>query len=523
MSADTPRLDREQARREALRLKMTRRPLGFSGRLARAFLESKLTPLLVVFSLLLGGFAVLITPREEEPQIKVPMIDVFLAMPGASASEVERRLVSPVEKALSEIENNEYVYSTTQPSGGMVIVRFKVGTDPDQAAVRVHTKLAELQSSLPPGAMPPVVVSRGIDDVPAVAYTLWSADASSMQLRQVADELQVELKRHERVAQVWVLGGQRRVVRVTFDRDRLAAHQVSLLQAYQALAGLNWRLPAGSFTADDREVPVEVGSLFRSADEVGSAVIAVYGGRPVYLREIATVADGPEEPTQYVWMLAGAGAAHKGLPPGADASAVTVAVAKKPGTNAVAMVRDLDRWVERMKGPVIPSNVSITKTRDYGSTANEKSSELIFHMALATLSVVLLMAFALGRREAVVVAVAVPATLALTLASSYLFGYTLNRVTLFALIFAIGILVDDAIVVVENIHRHYELGWGEPRQATFFAVDEVGNPTILATFAVVGALLPLALVSGLMGPYMRPIPINASAAMIFSMVVAFVV
>ncbi|HNX51891.1 MAG TPA: efflux RND transporter permease subunit, partial [Thermoanaerobaculaceae bacterium] len=368
-----------------------------------------------------------------------------------------------------------------------------------------------------------VVVSRGIDDVPAVAYTLWSADASSMQLRQVADELQVELKRHERVAQVWVLGGQRRVVRVTFDRDRLAAHQVSLLQAYQALAGLNWRLPAGSFTADDREVPVEVGSLFRSADEVGSAVIAVYGGRPVYLREIATVADGPEEPTQYVWMLAGAGAAHKGLPPGADASAVTVAVAKKPGTNAVAMVRDLDRWVERMKGPVIPSNVSITKTRDYGSTANEKSSELIFHMALATLSVVLLMAFALGRREAVVVAVAVPATLALTLASSYLFGYTLNRVTLFALIFAIGILVDDAIVVVENIHRHYELGWGEPRQATFFAVDEVGNPTILATFAVVGALLPLALVSGLMGPYMRPIPINASAAMIFSLVVAFVV
>lgn len=520
--AETPRIDREQARREALRLKMTRRPLGASGRIARAFLTSKLTPLLVVFSLLVGAFAVLVTPREEEPQIKVPMIDVFLAMPGATAQEVERRLTSPVEKALSEIENSEYVYSTTQPSGGMVIVRFKVGTDPDQAAVRVHTKVAELAPHLPPGALPPVVVPRGIDDVPAVAYTLWSESGTPMLLRQVADELATELKRHDRVAQVWVLGGQRRVVRVTFDRDRLAAHHVSLLQAFQALAGLNWRLPAGAFASGDREMAVDVGSLFRSAEEVGNAVIAVYGGRPVYLREIASVVDGPEEPAQYVWMLGGAGATEPRLH-AADAPAVTVAVAKKPGTNAVDLVRDLDRRIARLQGPVIPSDVNVTKTRDYGFTANEKSSELIFHMALATLSVVILMAFALGRREAIVVAVAVPATLALTLASSYLFGYTLNRVTLFALIFAIGILVDDAIVVVENIHRHYELGWGEPRQATVFAVDEVGNPTILATFTVVAALLPLAFVSGLMGPYMRPIPINASAAMLFSLLVAFVV
>jgi len=521
--AGTPPIDREQARREALRLKMTRRPLGASGRIARAFLTSKLTPLLVVFSLLVGAFAVLITPREEEPQIKVPMIDVFLAMPGATASEVERRLTSPVEKALSEIENTEYVYSTTQPSGGMVIVRFKVGSDPDQAAARVHTKVAELAPQLPPGALPPVVVPRGIDDVPVVAYTLWSASASPMQLRQVADELATELKRHDRVAQVWVLGGQRRVVRVTFDRNLLAAHHVSLLQAYQALAGLNWRLPAGSFASGDREMAVDVGSLFRSAEEVGNAVIAVYGGRPVYLREIAAVVDGPEEPAQYAWMIGGAGGSRYGLAAGTDAAAVTVAVAKKPGTNAVDMVRDLNRRLERLKGPVIPSDVNLTKTRDYGFTANEKSSELIFHMALATLSVVVLMAFALGRREALVVAVAVPATLALTLASSFLFGYTLNRVTLFALIFAIGILVDDSIVVVENIHRHYELGWGEPRQSTVYAVDEVGNPTILATFTVVAALLPLAFVSGLMGPYMRPIPINASAAMLFSLVVAFVV
>jgi multidrug efflux pump subunit AcrB len=501
------------ARREALRLKMTRRPLGASGRLAKAFLESKLTPLLVVASLLLGAFSILITPREEEPQIKVPMIDVLVGMPGASPEEVERRVVSPVEKALYEIPNVEYVYSISQPSGGMVIVRFLVGTDPDQAVVRVQAKLGELAPSLPPGALPPAVAPRSIDDVPVAAWTLWSNDVSPVALRQVADELKSRLTRHPQVAQVTVLGGQRRVVRVTFDRDRLAAYNLSLVQAFQALSGLNWRLPAGSFSTGNTETLVEVGSLFRRAEDVGSAVVGAFSGKPVYLRDVASVADGPEEASQYAWMLT----------QGVDAPAVTIAVAKKPGTNAVELVRDLDARFASLKGPVIPSNVHVTKTRDYGHTANEKSSELIFHVGLATLSVVLLMALFLGRREAVVVLVAVPATLALTLFSSYLFGYTLNRVTLFALIFAIGILVDDAIVVVENIHRHYELGWGEPRLATVYAVDEVGNPTILATFAVVAALLPLAFVSGLMGPYMRPIPVNASAAMVFSLLVAFVV
>ena len=493
---------------------MTRRPLGASGRIAKAFLESKLTPLLVVAALLLGAFAILVTPREEEPQIKVPMIDVLVALPGATAEEVERRVVSPVEKALYQIPNVDFVYSTSQPSGGIVIVRFLVGTDPDQAIVRVHTKIAELQPNLPPGALPPVVVPRGIDDVPVAAYTLFSKDATPMQLRQIAEEVKADFARHPRVAQVTVLGGQRRVLNVTFDRDRLASYSVSLVQAYGSLSGLNWRLPAGSFASGNAEVPVEVGSLFRRAEDVGSAVIGVVNGKPVWLRDVATVADGPEEPAQYAWMLA---------KDGEDAPAVTLAVAKKPGTNAVELVKDLDGRLEDLRGPVVPSNVGVQKTRDYGRTADEKSSELIFHVGLATLSVVLLMALFLGRREAVVVLVAVPATLALTLFASYLFGYTLNRVTLFALIFAIGILVDDAIVVVENVHRHYELGWGEPRLTTVYAVDEVGNPTILATFAVVAALLPLAFVSGLMGPYMRPIPVNASAAMVFSLLVAFVV
>lgn len=506
-----------------MRLRMARRPLGASGRIAKAFLESKLTPLLVVFSLLLGAFAVIVTPREEEPQIKVPMVDVFVGFPGATAQEVERRLITPLEKALYEIPNVEYSYATSQPSGGMIIVRFLVGTDPDQAVVRVHSKVAELAPSLPPGAMTPVVVPRSIDDVPVVAYTLWSESEPPVALRQVGEELKNELTRHPRVAQVWVLGGQRRVVRVTFDKDRLAAHHVSLLQAYQAVASLNWSLPAGSYSQADREVLVDVSAFFRSAQEVANAVVAVYGGRPVFLKDVAEVADGPEEPSQYAWMVGGPAGHEKGVPAGVVAPAVTVAVAKKPGTNAVQLVRELDSHLNALQGKIIPSSVRVTKTRDYGFTANEKSSELIEHMAIATFAVVLLMAFALGRREAIVVAVAVPATLALTLASSYLFGYTLNRVTLFALIFAIGILVDDAIVVVENIHRHYELGWAPPRQATVFAVDEVGNPTILATFTVVAALLPLAFVSGLMGPYMRPIPINASAAMLFSLLVAFVV
>jgi len=517
----------DRTRREALRLRQSKKPLGFAGRVAHSFLESKLTPLLVVASLLLGTFAVMSTPREEEPQIKVPMVDVFVGLPGADAEEVSNRLVAPLEKALYEIPGVDHVYSTSQPSGGMIIVRYLVGTDPDRAALAVHTKLAEHAGDLPPGATPPLVVPRGIDDVPAVAYTLWSERASALDLRRVATELRAELVRHPRVAQVTVLGGLRRAVAVRFDRERLAAHQVSVLQVVQALGGLDWRLPAGDFSAGDVDTEVEVGSFFRSADDVGAAVVGVYptpsGQRPVYLRDVATIRDGADDPSQYVWITAGAAGGEKQLPSGLDVPAVTLAIAKKPGTNAVVLVRELDTLIEHLRGATIPADVTVTKTRDYGFTADEKSNELMKHLGLATLSVVLLMAFALGRREAVVVAVAVPVTLALTLAASFMFGYTLNRVTLFALIFAIGILVDDAIVVVENVHRHYRLGWTHPREATIYATDEVGNPTILATFTVIGALMPLAFVSGLMGPYMRPIPINASAAMLFSLLVAFVV
>ncbi len=514
----------EQARREALRLKMTRRKLGIAGRIGRGFLESKLTPLIIVGSLLLGGFALLVTPSEEEPQIKVPMIDVMVGFPGATAEEVENRVITPLEKLLYEIENVEYIYSISRPSGGFIVVRFLVGSDPDQAAVRVHNKIASVVDEFPEGLIPPVVKPRTIDDVPVVAYTLWGSNATSTELRRVADELKVEITKHPRVAQVSVIGGQRRVVRVDFDRERLASYNVSLLQAYQALQSVNRRLPAGSTAVANTEILVDVGEFLADSRDVANVVVGADAGGPVYLKDVAVIADGPEEPSSYVWLGSGPGAPEKGLErAGLDVPAVTLSVAKKPGTNAVDMVTDIDRVLARLEGRVIPSNIEILKTRDYGATAKEKSDELLTHLWSATLAVILLMWITLSRREAIVVAVVIPVTLALTLAASYFFGYTLNRVSLFALVFSIGILVDDAIVVVENIHRHIQLRWGKAKQATIYAVDEVGNPTILATFAIISALMPLAFVRGLMGPYMRPIPINASAAMLFSLGVAFTI
>jgi multidrug efflux pump subunit AcrB len=509
-------------------LERARRPLGFAGRMAAAFLDSKLTPLLVAAALFLGFVAVVATPREEEPQIQVPMVDVFLTLPGASASEVENQLVGPVERVLAEIPEIEHLYATSRPSGALVIARFRVGTSPDRASVAVHTQLARLQGSLPVGSLPPLVVPRGIDDVPVVAYTLWSEELPPAELDRSALELRELFKRHPQVATVHLLGRAAREVTVTLDLERLAARNLTPAEVANRLGAQHVDIPLGTAPQQNREVVFELHSRFASAEELKRALVGVRAGpkgasEPIYLEDVATVRDGPAEPEAYVWMTGGAAAAVRGLRPELDTPALTLAVAKQPGSSAIDLVRDLDQLLAKARGTWLPSQLQVTKTRDYGSTALEKSNELMKHLALATVSVVALMAVALGRREAIVVGVAVPVTLALTLAASYFFGYTLNRVTLFALIFAIGILVDDAIVVVENIHRHYQLGWAPPQQATIYATDEVGNPTILATLTVVAALLPLASVSGLMGPYMRPIPVNASAAMLFSLLVAFVV
>ena len=500
--------------------------IGISGKIAKAFIKSKLTPLLVIAALLLGFFAVTMTPREEEPQIVVPMIDVFVNYPGASAREVEERVTIPMEKLLSEIKGVEYVYSTVKPGFNMTIVRFYVGEDMEDSLVKLYNKLMSNYDRIPPGVSQPMVKAKSIDDVPVLSLTLWSKSPqyTGYELRRVAMELCGELKKNANVSEVSVIGGHRRQVRVTLDPQRLRAYSLSAFQIMNALEKSNIVVHSGAFSANNRETIVETGRFLKNAEDVGNLVINVFNGRPVYLRDIAKITDGPEEPSHYVFMSMGPAAAKKGLT-GESAGqydAVTIAIAKQKGANASVVAEEALKKVEALKKQLIPHDVQVTVTRNYGETAKEKSDELLYHMLIATVSVIILIAIFLGWRESIVVAVAVPVTLALTLLINYLYGYTLNRVTLFALIFSIGILVDDAIVVVENINRHFKMHKIEPLTAVY-AVDEVGNPTILATFTVIAALLPMAFVSGLMGPYMRPIPVGASAAMLFSLLVAFIV
>ena len=500
--------------------------IGVSGKIAHAFIQSKLTPLIVIASLLLGLFAVVVTPREEEPQIVVPMIDVYVTYPGASAKEVEERVTRPMEKLLWEIKGVEYIYSIVKPGFNLTIVRFYVGESMEESLVKLYNKLMSNYDRIPPGVSQPMVKAKSIDDVPILSLTLWSESPriSGYELRRVALELCTEIKKDQNVAEFTVIGGQRRQARVILDPARLKAYNTSGFQIMEALGKSNVSLPSGAYPSGNREILVDTGGLLASIDEVGRVVVGVANGRPVYLKDVAMLQDGPEEPGNYVFMGLGPASQRKGIAgnPAGQNEAVTIAIAKKKGSNASVVALEALAKVEALKGHLIPSDVNVTVTRNYGETAKEKSDELLEHMLIATISVIILIALALGAREAIVVAVAVPVTLALTLLINYLYGYTLNRVTLFALIFSIGILVDDAIVVVENIHRHFKQHGIGVDQAVK-AVDEVGNPTILATWTVIAALLPMAFVSGLMGPYMRPIPVGASAAMLFSLLVAFIV
>jgi multidrug efflux pump subunit AcrB len=501
------------------------REFGISGTIAKAFIKSKLTPLMVIAALLLGVFAVLVTPREEEPQIVVPMIDVMVAFPGASAKEVEERVTNPMEKFLWEIKGVEYIYSIVKPGMNLTIVRFYVGENMEDSLVNLYTKLMSHFDKIPPGASQPLVRPKSIDDVPILTLTMWDGQSrySGYELRRLAVELGNELKKDQNVSELTVTGGLRRQVSVRLDPARLSAYTISGLQIMGALQKANFILPSGAFPADNREFLVETGGFLEDLEAVGDIVVTVADGRPVYLRDVATLSDGPEEPADYVFMGFGPAAEKKGLTPAAgQTEAVTIALAKKKGANASLVAEQALAKLEALQNTLIPEGVQVTVTRNYGDTAKEKSDELLDHMLIATISVIILIALFLGWRESIVVAVAVPVTLALTLLTNYLYGYTLNRVTLFALIFSIGILVDDAIVVVENIHRHFKLHKISPLTA-ILAVEEVGNPTILATFTVIAALLPMAFVSGLMGPYMRPIPVGASAAMFFSLLVAFIV
>jgi multidrug efflux pump subunit AcrB len=500
--------------------------LGIAGRLAHTFINSKLTPLFIAASLAVGIFAVAIIPREEEPQILVPMLDITTAMPGASPAEVEERVTLPIENLVHQISGVEYVYSTSSPGQSLVIVRFLVGTSQEDALIKVYSKLYSNFDHMPQGVSQPIVKARSIDDVPILALTLWGQNYNGYQLRAIAEEVQHNIGQISDVSESNIIGGLPRTMRVVLSTEKLNGYGLSPMVIVGHLQAANASVQAGSFSENNQEIRVDAGNTFTSREDLEAVVVGVVHGHPVYLRDVAEkIIDGPSDPTDYVvyGMTAGGtktSAAMHQYP------AVTITVAKRKGTNATDIANAVLARVHEMQGVTIPNDVTITTTRNYGETAKAKSDELLEHLLLATLSVTLLVALFLGWRESGVVLLAIPVTLALTMSVFYFLGYTINRVTLFALIFSIGILVDDAIVVVENIVRHFRLHENQHRSSIDVAVEavaEVGNPTILATFAVLAAVLPMAFVRGLMGPYMRPIPVGASAAMLFSLLVAFVV
>jgi multidrug efflux pump subunit AcrB len=498
--------------------------LGLSGRLAAAFQANPLTPVIALLGLMLGIVAVLITPREEEPQIDVTMANVFVPFAGASARDVEQLVSTPLEQKLLEIEGVKHVYSTSRPGMAILTVEYTVGVDRQPAIVRLYNQVYSNQDWLPPGlgVGQPLIKPKGIDDVPVMAVTLWTDDAlrGATELAEVAHTLETELKRVKGTRDVYTIGAPERVVAVTLDAARLAAFDLSVADLVQALQAANAVRQVGERVGGGRAVPVTAGTFLADAGAVSGLVVGLRNGLPLRLADVAEVRAGADLATRYAWHGAPPGRAG---PATGVAPAVTIAIAKQPGSNAADITGAIAARLAQLQGELIPEGVHATITRDYGRTATDKAQKLIQKLVFATGSVVLLVLFALGWREAIVVGSAVVLTLAITLFASKAMGFTLNRVSLFALIFSIGILVDDAIVVVENIHRHMARGGKSLLEAIPPAVDEVGGPTILATFTVIAALMPMAFVSGLMGPYMRPIPINASVGMLLSLAIALVV
>jgi multidrug efflux pump subunit AcrB len=496
---------------------MKSQKLGFAGRLSQTFIHSKLTPVIAITSILMGLMAVYFTPKEEEPQISVPMIDISTPAPGFTAEEVERKVTEPIERAVWGLDGVEYVYSGSQAHGSLVTVRFKVGEPMEPSLVKIHHKLMTIQNELPASVLPSQVKSFSIDDVPFLVLSFSSEKLNDFELRTRVAPLARELSSTPDLARVELLGGQKRSIRVIADPKKMQDRGVSLLSLYQSLKSNDALSSSGKNWSDQDVVDVEVGGRLRSRDDVAHIAIGQRAGRVVLIQDVAQVIDGPEE------IVRGSTLIEKGHSP---VRAVSIVLAKRKGTNVVTLSKELleraDTFLAEQKGT--SADLKMTVVRDYGSTAEDKSNELIEHLLLATLSVSVLIAIFMGIRASLVVATAIPVTLALTLAIYYFMGYTLNRVTLFALIFSIGILVDDAIVVVENIERHLKENVKDGLvKSTIKAVNEVGNPTILATFTVIAAILPMAFVRGLMGPYMKPIPVGASFAMILSLFVAFIV
>jgi len=500
--------------------------LGFSGRIAARFQDNALTPLLALTVLLLGVFAVAITPREEEPQIDVTLANIFVAFPGASTTEVENLVAIPMEQVLAEIDGVKHVYSMSRPGVGVLTVQFKVGEPRTEALVRLYNAIYSNQDWQPEnlGILPALVKPMGIDDVPIVTATLWTEDPErgSYDLLKVAHALEAEIKRVPGTRDVYTIGGEQNIVHVELDPQRVAGFGMTLEDLRFALTASNAVADAGSLLSNNVEIPVQAGTFLSSAEEVADMVVGMFDGRPVYLEDIADVTAGPDTPESYTWFASGPAAEAIDLGSVGHAPSVTIAIAKKPGTNATHIADAVSERLAQLEETIIPEGVDFTITRNYGKTANDKATKLIQKLTFATLSVILLAWLTLSWREAVIVGTAVIVTLAGTLFASWAWGFTINRVSLFALIFSIGILVDDAIVVVENIHRHRGLHAAPVYKVIPGAVDEVGGPTILATFTVIAALLPMAFVTGLMGPYMSPIPINASTGMLISLAIALV-
>lgn len=502
--------------------------MGISGRIARFFLHSQITPLIGLVAFLLGLFAILVTPKEEEPQINVTMANVFVPFPGASAQDVEQLISTPAEQVLSQISGIDHVYSVSKPGMAILTVQYKVGEDRIQALVRLYDTIFSKKDWISPnlGAGEPIIKPIGIDDVPIMTFTLWNHDSNkgAFELERIAHSLEIELKRIQGTREVYTIGGPGDMVRVILDPERLNAFNVSPQDIRNALQLSNASQPSGSLVTENQQILVQTGSYLRHAQDVKNLIVGVFQNKPVFMTDVARVEEGANQPDRYVWIGTGPSAAHKKIQGQGEVPAVTLAISKKPGENAVDITNRAIAKMEQLKNSLIPEGVHYTITRNYGETANDKATKLITKLIFATASVVILVAFALGKREAAIVGMAVLMTLAATLFASWAWGFTINRVSLFALIFSIGILVDDAIVVVENIHRHGQLNPTTPL-VDFIpeAVDEVGGPTILATLTVIAALLPMAFVSGLMGPYMSPIPINSSLGMILSLAIAFII
>ncbi|MBW2308114.1 MAG: efflux RND transporter permease subunit [Deltaproteobacteria bacterium] len=495
---------------------------GIARKVGSSFIHSKMVPLLILACLLLGLFAVKETPKEEEPQIVVPMVDIFVPFPGAEPREVASRVTAPLEKLIWEIPGVEYVYSTASRNMGMVLVRFKVGEDEERALTRLYTKIQYNMDRMPPGVQTPLIKRRSIDDVPIMTLTLWGENTDAYQLRRVAAELASELKQIEDISLTEIMGGYPRQLRVELKPEALKAFEISVLEVARMLEGSNWRRPAGEITRGQNEVVVEAGGFITSAQDLESIVVGVGREQPIYLRQVARVLDGPSERENYLFMGRGKGSGNARGAADSFYPAVTISLAKRKGADASRLARMILQKVEGLQGGLIPSGIQVTVTRNYGRTAREKTNTLLEHLAGAVVSVILVVSLFMGWRSGIVVFVSVPVTFALTLFVYYITGYTLNRVTLFALIFVTGIVIDDSIIVVENIHRHFTTRRGDLHNLAVDAVAEVGNPTILATITVIAAIYPMAFVTGLMGPYMKPMPMGASMAMIFSLLVALV-